>query len=179
MANQITVNTIQAPIKANSICVTGHRPKTMGWGYNINTKKWLALQDKLKSILLASGCRDAWTGMALGVDTVFARAVIDLKNQGLPIRLHAAIPFPGQESKWLSDSVAEYRAILSRADETVMVNDGPYAGWKMFDRDKFMVEHADMVIAVWNGSNSGTGRCAGYASSLKKPVFRIDPASIL
>jgi len=173
-----TIRTISAPAMANTVCVTGHRPKTMGWGYDLSSRQWVKLQDKLCETLLAAGCKDAWTGMALGVDTVFARAVLDLKNQGVNIRLHAAIPFRGQESKWLDSSVIEYKSILARADETVIVSEGSYAGWKMTERDHFMVDRSQMVIAVWNGSNSGTGRCAAYASGLGKPVFRIDPSSI-
>ncbi len=40
-------------------------------------------------------------------------------------------------------------------------------------RDKFMVEHADMVIALWNGTSPGTRRTFQYARSLgKKTIVR-------
>lgn len=173
------MNAITSPVcKADIACVTGHRPKTMGWGYDLTSEKWVRLQDVLKGILRASGCKTAWTGMALGVDTVFARAVLDLKAEGVPIRLCCAVPFRGQESKWREENVHEYRSILARADETVIVNQGGYAGWKMTDRDRFMVDRSRLVIAVWNGSGSGTGRCAAYASGSGKRVLRVDPALI-
>lgn len=165
-------------IAADTICVTGHRPKSMGWTYDLGDRKWMRLRAAFREILAGTGCKDAWTGMALGVDTVFANAVLDLKNAGSPIRLHCAIPFHGQESKWRAESVSEYRAILSRADETVIVSPGGFAGWKMTERDKFMVGKASLVVAVWNGSASGTGRCVHDADARGKAILRIDPSDI-
>ena len=40
-----------------------------------------------------------------------------------------------------------------------------------------MVDKADMVIAVWNGSPSGTGKTVAYAKEQGKPVLMIDPES--
>ena len=163
---------------ANTVMVPGHRPKSMGWGYDLSAPCWQGVLEACREVLVKSGCTDAWTGMALGVDTVFARAVLSLKDEGHPIRLHCAVPFQGQESKWRPDSVAEYRAILSRADEVVVVSPGGYAGWKMTERDRFMAGKADKTVAVWNGSNSGTGRCVAYIRELGKPVYVIDPHEI-
>lgn len=161
-----------------TVMVTGHRPKSMSWGYDLSKPCWQEVQDAFREILVESGCTDAWTGMALGTDTVFARAVLALKDEGHPIRLHCAVPFEGQESKWLPDSVAEYKTILSRADEVVVVSPGGYAGWKMTERDRFMAGKADMAVAVWNGSNSGTGRCVAFVRELGKPVYVIDPGTV-
>lgn len=41
-----------------------------------------------------------------------------------------------------------------------------------------MVDKADMVIAVWNGSPSGTGKTVAYAKEQGKPVLMIDPESL-
>lgn len=38
-----------------------------------------------------------------------------------------------------------------------------------------MVDHSDAVIAVWNGSKSGTGNTVRYAMSSGKKVLIIDP----
>ncbi len=37
-----------------------------------------------------------------------------------------------------------------------------------------MVNNSDYVIAVWNGTPSGTGKTVKYAVSRKKEVFYID-----
>lgn len=73
------------------ICVTGHRPNKL-WGYDITNKEWTALKEEFKRLLVARKCSEAISGMALGVDTVFALAVLELKAEGHNIKLHCAIP---------------------------------------------------------------------------------------
>lgn len=38
-----------------------------------------------------------------------------------------------------------------------------------------MVDLADMVIAVWDGSKGGTGNCVQYAQKKGKEFIRINP----
>ena len=45
----------------------------------------------------------------------------------------------------------------------------------MQDRNKYMVDNSDYVIAVWNGTGSGTGSAVKYALSKDKFVICIDP----
>ena len=53
------------------ICVTGHRPNKM-YGYDIYNKQWTELKEEFKNLLKENNCEEAITGMALGVDTIFA-----------------------------------------------------------------------------------------------------------
>lgn len=41
-----------------------------------------------------------------------------------------------------------------------------------------MVENADFVLAVWDGSPSGTSMTVTYAHSLGKPVWILDPNTL-
>ena len=41
-----------------------------------------------------------------------------------------------------------------------------------------MVDHADFVLAVWDGSPSGTGMTTTYARSSGKTVWTIDPNTL-
>ena len=59
------------------IAVTGHRPNKL-YGYNIFSREWMSLKEEFKKLLVANHCTEAITGMALGVDTVFALAVLEL-----------------------------------------------------------------------------------------------------
>lgn len=63
------------------ICVTGHRPNKL-YGYNLADVRWQNLKGLFKRILKENNCTEAITGMALGVDTVFALAVLELKDEG-------------------------------------------------------------------------------------------------
>lgn len=156
------------------ICVTGHRPNKM-YGYDLKDKRYLDLKEKLKLILIEEKCNEAITGMALGVDTIFALAVLELKQEGYDIKLHCAIPCKDHSNKWFSDSVKMYKDILNKADTVKLVSDEYYKPWLMQKRNEYMVDLADKVIAVWDGSKGGTGNCVQYAQKLNKEIILIKP----
>lgn len=156
------------------ICITGHRPNKM-YGYNIYNSEWTSLKEKLKNMLIENNCSEAITGMALGVDTVFALAVLELKEAGYDIRLHCAIPCRNHSCKWVKESVDLYNDILSKADTVKLVSDEEYKPWLMQRRNEYMVDIADKVIAVWDGSSGGTRNCVEYAERQGKEIIRIIP----
>lgn len=156
------------------ICVTGHRPNKM-YGYNIYNEQWVALKNKFKQLLIENECTEAITGMALGVDTVFALAVLELKEEGHNIKLHCAIPCKNHSSKWLKESVDLYNEILAKADIVELVSNEEYKPYLMQVRNEYMVDLADKVIAVWDGSKGGTGNCVEYARKCNKEIIRIVP----
>ena len=45
----------------------------------------------------------------------------------------------------------------------------------MEKRNRYMVDHADLLIAVWDGRPSGTGKTVQYAQQQGKHVLMIDP----
>lgn len=97
----------------------------------------------------------AISGMAVGADIEFADAVLQL---GIP--LVAALPCPGQDSVWPGWVQDRYRKVLVRASQTIEVwkLDGYKAegiGPQMFARDRWMVDQAEVCIAVWDGRTSG------------------------
>ena len=62
------------------VCVTGHIPSKL-YGYDLTVPNQLALKEKFKSLLVGLECDEAVTGMVLGVDTVFALAVLEPKSE--------------------------------------------------------------------------------------------------
>lgn len=54
------------------IAVTGHRPDSL-YGYNMKDLRWIDLEEKFERILVVQNCTEAITGMALGVDQVYAK----------------------------------------------------------------------------------------------------------
>lgn len=160
--------------KETRICVTGHRPGKM-YGYDLSDTRWVALKERFREILLKENCGEAISGMALGVDTVFALAVLELKEEGYPIRLHCAIPCRNQSKRWFRASVDLYNQILAKADIVRLVSDEEYKPYLMQKRNEYMVDLSDKVIAVWNGSAGGTGNCVAYARKKGKEILRILP----
>ncbi len=155
------------------IAVTGHRPGKL-YGYNLSEPEYTILKEKFKYILRKYKATKAYTGMALGTDTIFANAVIDLKKEGLHIKLVAVLPCANQDKKWSKKDQKRYQEILQAADEVIQLSEKEYRPELMRIRNRWLVDHADMLIAVWDGSNSGTSNCIRYAIP-KIPVYRIYP----
>lgn len=154
------------------ICVTGHRPDKL-FGYNFNNDQWDYMKLVFQEILIKKGCTDAWTGMALGTDTIFALAVLELKNAGYPIKLHCAIPCKNQFSKWRKADVDRYKQILKCADSIYYVSMESYKPYLMQKRNIFMVDEVDEVFAVWDGTDGGTANCIKYAIRTGKKVTNL------
>ena len=158
------------------ICFTGHRPASLGWGYDYTDSRWVALKNRIKETLIDINCTHAISGMALGVDTVAALAVLELKSEGRNIWLGCAIPCQKHSSRWTNESKKLYDSILSLADKVHLVSDSPYSASLMQIRNEFMVDKSDLVIAVYNGNKSGgTANCVRYAKSVGKEIIIINP----
>lgn len=161
------------------IAVTGHRPNKLLGGYDLSSKENQALKAELKDLILAHKTDDeplqAITGMALGVDTLFAEALLDLKQDDVDgYILECAIPCKDQERMWNKSDQEWYKTILSFADIITQVSWMPYKPWLMQKRNEYMIDNADMVIAVWDGKETGgTYNAVKYAKKLNKPVLQI------
>ena len=141
---------------------TGHRPDKLG-GYAPAAQERV-VRTAVRSLELIRP-EKVITGMALGWDQALAEAA---RRLGIPYI--AAVPFPGQDCKWPEVSRAEFARLLEAAAEVVTVCEGPYAPVKMQLRNEWMVDHCDLVLALWNGSSGGTGNCVSYAHSVRRPV---------
>ena len=164
-----------------NLSVTGHRPNKL-WGYDYNDVHYQNLQtrfeDIVKNLLQSYDTVTMYSGMAIGVDTIFALAALHLKSEGYPVRLICAVPFVGQECRWNRQTQQLYNSIKSMADEVVVVCSGSYAPWKMQKRNEYLVDNCDELIAVWDGSSGGTGNCVSYATSKNTPMVHIVPSEV-
>lgn len=154
------------------IAVTGHRPNKL-WGYDYWTPKYIELGKQLRQILIENQASHIISGMALGVDTVFAMVGLKL---GIP--LECAIPCQGQDSQWIKESKDLYNKILEQCDKVTFVSDQPYHPSLMQKRNEYMVDNCDLLIAVWDGTSGGTYNCVRYAQSKNKKIIFINPKEI-
>jgi len=159
-----------------TIAGTGHRPNKLG-GYKLPNPTYLGVCKQVERVLREEKPDRVITGMALGFDQWLAMICVKL---GIPFI--AAVPFPGQESKWPEDSQRIYKLLLKKADDIVMVNDAPFAAKKLQLRNEWMVDQLadpeDRLIAVFDGSEGGTGNCVKYAEKHEKQIIRIDPTNL-
>jgi uncharacterized phage-like protein YoqJ len=152
------------------ICGTGHRPDKL-----CNWREWdnhqMILVDIAKAWLSWHTPDVVITGMAIGWDQVLAEACIDVG-----IEYRAYVPFKGQESKWPPNAQSVYNSLLDNASEVKYVCEEGYAPWKMQKRNEAMVDDSDLVLALWNGTEGGTGNCIKYAQSKNKRITNLWPA---
>lgn len=141
---------------------TGHRPERLG-GYGDD--KLLILIEIATEYLKKTKPKKVITGGALGWDTAVAIAAIRLKIPHL-----LAVPFVGQECKWPVPAQQRYNKIKTKSDKVVVVCEGAYSVWKMFERDKYMVDNSDRVLAMFDGGLSGTYNTVQYANKQGKQV---------
>lgn len=160
-------------------CFTGHRPEKLPWGANEWDERCVRVKEKLNDALAAAyeeGFRHFICGMARGCDLYFAEAVLALKERGVDVTLEAAVPFAGQSASWNAVQRDRYERIISRCDSVNILRDR-YTGDCMHNRNRYMVDHSSLVIAVYDGSNGGTRRTLEYALHQKIPFVDIDPTS--
>lgn len=165
------------------ICaITGHRPKSFPWKYNEMDRGCSLLKETLTGqvgLLVEQGVTDWLNGMAQGVDLWTAEIVLELKKKNPALSLHCILPCEGQERKWPVSEQERYHSILRRADAVVYVN-RVYHVDCMLERNRYMVDHASVLLAVYNGTQrSGTGATVCYAERQGKEIFIIDPISRL
>lgn len=146
---------------------TGHRPDKIG-GYNPHNPVRASVFLETESILMKLKPNYVITGMALGFDQLLAEVCI-----GLGIPFVAAVPFEGQESVWPTPAQDKYKQLLAKANSVFVVSPGPYSSEKMQLRNQWMVNEATHVVACWDKSHGGTGKCVKYAMSVNKPIHFI------
>ena len=102
------------------------------------------------TVLADAGVTQFLSGMAEAVDSWSALAVLSLREKNPAIKLHCILPCKTQADKWAASSQELYRSILDRVDSIVYVNRGYHKNC-MLERNRFLVEHADILLAVYNG----------------------------
>ena len=163
---------------ANTCAFTGHRPKSFPWKYDESTPDCVLLKVALAAqieALVNRGVTDFLSGMAQGTDLWCSQIVLDLKKKNPALRLHCILPCKGQERKWTASAQERYHAILAQANEVVYVRQ-EYSRDCMLERNRWMVDRASILLAVYNGTyRSGTGMTVRYAQKLGREIIIIDP----
>lgn len=156
-------------IYGRTLALTGHRPNKL-WGYDLSNERYQQVAEQLAEYCRKHNVDTIISGMALGFDQLGAQVAID---NGL--KFVAAIPMEGQESKWPKESQERYHELLGYADKVVYVNDGEYSAAKMNMRNEWMVNNADAVFALHDGSSGGTGNAVKYAERQNKLSKVVNP----
>ncbi len=106
-----------------------------------------------------------------------ALAVLALKKEIPALKLHCILPCVRQADKWPTSVRERYFTILEQADEVVYVGREYYNGC-MLERNRYLVDHAACLLAVYDGGwQGGTAMTVQYARRRNRDVYIIDPTS--
>ena len=159
---------------------TGHRPQSLPFGFNESDERCVALKQKLRNEIITlieeNGVTHFISGMAIGVDMYAAEIVLGLKAK-YNITLECAIPCETQAEKWSEPLRNRYFEIASKCDKETLLQQR-YTPDCMHKRNRYMVDQADFIIAVWDGRVSGTSKTVRYAQHQGKPIRVINPKTL-
>lgn len=159
MKKQLNLFTTETQNSENKNCVfTGHRD--LGTDFSKSRLK------KTIEMLIKEGVENFYNGMAIGFDLIAAECVLALRKKYPQVKLIACVPCYGQEKYFSDADKKRYVKILKKADETVTLADHYYQGC-MQNRDKYMVERAEVMIAYCKKSTGG----AAYTVKLFQKAY--------
>ena len=148
-----------------SCCFTGHRPEKLPWQYNEADPRCVSVKRRIMDAV-ESAYREGFChflcGMALGCDQYFCECVLALREVHPDVTLEAVIPCPTQADAWPPKQRERYRRLVAACDAETMVSTH-YTPYCMLRRDRYMVDHASLVIAVFDGTPGGTRYTMEYA----------------
>ena len=145
-------------------CVTGHR--------DIADDKISYVTDELRREIeeaISDGFTFFISGFAPGVDMMFARLVIELKEKYPNIFLEAALPYP----TWLKNRSAEDKEVFNKC-MGFGIHIPKYTPNCFLIRNRFMANTCERVIAVYDGrEKGGTVNTIRYAAVLERDIRTI------
>ena len=154
--------------KQHRCCFTGHRPNKL----NYSESEIKLLLEKTIDSAISNGYVTFITGMAEGVDIWAAEIVLEKKKQNDALHLICAVPHPDFEKRRGFFEERRYDRIIKNADYVTTISDHYYKACYQ-KRNEWMVDRSSLVIAVWNGTASGTKNTVVYAKRQGIDVINI------
>lgn len=146
-------------------------------GENEDDPRCRALKVRLRDALDAAyeaGYRHFICGMAQGCDLYFCELALALRQRHGDVSVEAAIPCPTQADGWPRAQQERYRRLVAACDYETLVQSS-YSPGCMQRRNRYMVDHAALLLAVHDGQPGGTRRTMEYAMRRGLQIVDIPP----
>ena len=150
-------------LRANSVCVSGHRIIER----DLDKRKLTIIFENL----IISGIDTFLIGMAIGFDTLCFQILEQMRKEK-NIKIIACIPCLNQAEKFSQAQKKEYDRLISVADEKVVLSDD-YTPYCMQKRNKFMVDNSACVVCYLKKQKGGTFNTVKYAKQKGVPVINV------
>lgn len=168
-------------IHMKSCAFSGHRPVRFNFGYDEHDERCLAVKEVMSErigALIAGGVTEFYTGMALGVDQWAAEIVLEMKKERRGLRLIAVRPCETQADNWSVEQRERHFDTLALCDDVVTLHPR-YTRACMFERNRYLVDHAGHLLAVYDGgADGGTAYTVKYAKQQGRMVTAIHPDTL-
>lgn len=144
-----------------TISVTGLRKHKLNFAKTEYVIKESEIINKLIELInpyIDIGYDTFLTGMATGSDTMFAKAIIEIKKKRDDLILNAVIPFVDQPKQFSLDERKEYNDILKKC-EVIRIIDNEYKKDCYLKRNEYLVKNSSVLFAITDDINlarSGT-----------------------
>ena len=167
----------QTHCREKSCAFTGHRPEKLVFAGTGGEAAGYALLfemlDHAVSGAVNRGYTHFITGMCRGIDLWGAAAVLRMKQTHPEITLEAAVPHLGQEKSWNPTDRELYRRIYDACDVKTVLGDH-YTQGCMQRRNRYMVDNAQLIIAVFDPAVSGgTAYTVNYAARHGREIWNL------
>ena len=159
-------------MEEKTCCATGHR--------DIPAEETAYVKETLRQEI-KKAVNDGFTvflsGFADGVDQYFAEIVLELQNKNPELKLIAVLPYRKRKDSLCQK---EHTNALLNACAEIMVIQEENRPSVYAKRNRYMVEHADRVIAVYDGrEKGGTVKTIRFAHQFRKELREIPVGLIL
>ncbi len=156
---------------------TGYRPSKLPFGYNTECEEYKKLYEALKNeicLLIDNGVTYFQTGMAQGVDLMCGKIVLELKEI-FDIHLFCVIPCENQCQGWSDEDIKLYQRLLRFSSGVTYTSDSEYTKGCMMKRNRYLVDNAEYILAVFDGQKGGTMSTIEYAKKKHRSIIIINP----
>ena len=159
-------------MQTKTCCVTGHRDLPQK---EINRVKAAVRKEIERAI--ADGFTCFMSGFAEGVDQYFAEIVLEMRRLNPALELVAVIPYQKRlDNLWKKKRTYE---MLETCADIIVIRE-EYQPSVYSHRNRYMVEHSDRVIAVYDGrEKGGTVGTIRFTHVLKKELREIPVGEII
>lgn len=166
------------PSDTRIVAFTGHRPEFPPFGDDENSPSYQALKARLRREIIKFaqlGATIFSCGMARGIDIICGELVVSILDEYPNVSFCCVLPYRNHGQRWPSSWRDRHNALLSKAHWIDCLNETSHRGC-FHQRDRYLVECADALIAVYDGrATGGTAYTVQYARKIGVEVIAIDP----
>ena len=160
----------------HAVAFTGYRPQKLP--FQCCQQIQSLLQQQLQQAILsaaAHGYTIYLNGCMSGWDILAAETVILLQRTHPQLSCITIAPFKRQyfaNENWASEWKARALAVYKKSDQSFYMSEN-YTKGIYYARDRYLVDHASLIIAYYDGKNGGTQYTLDYAAKQKKEIVNI------